>query len=61
MNVDELWDKLELEKNSDIDWAAEFAGTNGADELRKRVTRRLNDGDSYETAERVFAEELDNV
>ena len=33
----ELWDKLELDKSSDIDWVTEYNGLNGFEMMRKRV------------------------
>ena len=56
----ELWDKLELDKSSDIDWVAEYNGLNGLEMMRKRVLERLKDDDTYETASKIFAEELEN-
>ena len=58
MDTTELWNKLTANHGGDIDWLVEYEGKNGYEEFKDRVMKRLKDGDSYETAEKIFDEEF---
>ena len=61
MNALELWDKLEEDRIQDLMELVDSDGHNGLDNFTRRVRNRLKDGDSYETAEKIFEEELGNA
>ena len=58
MDTTELWDKLEENRLTDIEWLVEYEGKNGYEEFKDRVMKRLKDGDSFETAQKIFEEEF---
>ena len=59
MDTTELWNKLEADRLTDIEWLTEYEGKNSYEEFRDAVMKRLRDGDSLETAQKVFEEEFD--
>ena len=61
METTAIWDKLENDNRTDIDWVTEHEGLNGFEMLKDRVLQRLRDDTTNEDAQTIFKEEFDKV